>query len=230
MRRLIRALALCALGSASFAVTAHADAGAAVQGRAPAGLRDWKPSVTLAPAVTWLSGDLGDAIPSAQLGYELGAFLSHPVGGGYELRAGLGIALRGAEVEDSVSIGYLSLLGDTLSSTIHTNFNVNFVHLELPLLARGPLPALGHTGFRWSAGLTPSLRLTQSPEFLFHGPAPRDAQRFELSGVGGLGLDFAVKDAVWSFEFRYKAGLTRVFDDIAGTNRAVLFVWTVRAK
>jgi hypothetical protein len=177
--------------------------------------------------VSWFGGELGKVIPGSQLGYELGLFLPVELPRGWELRIGLGGALKGGEVVDSVSFEIPVGLEQTRIYVLRSRMNVNFIHLEAPVLLRAPVPGTGAWPLRWSAGLTPSVRVLEYPNFLFSGPSPPDANRFELSAVFGLGFEWRTPQTINALELRFKGGMTRVFDDFSGRNRAVLLVWSM---
>jgi len=181
-------------------------------------------------SVSWFTGDLSSVAGKAQLGYEIGTWLPVPLGRRFEFRPGLAFTTKGAEARSDVVIPILDENSVVTGyQRIPIDWNLNLAYLEAPMLLRARLRGAEAGGWHATLGVAPGVRVGASPSQLVSGFGtylyPSDAQRFELSGIAGVGFDWAGAKAVSFVELRMKYGFTDVFvrgDGPSGRNAAVM--------
>lgn len=180
-----------------------------------------------------------------ELGYTRASFSGHDsrgvtlhegaVAGGYfqvwltpwlSVRPGLQIASKGGAttVVPSDSTGAL-------------RFNLDLVYLDLPVLLRSRIPAIGRTRLILTGGAVPSLRIGCNVELSTGGvtlsrsecgrASVGDFRVWDVELLGGVGFGIPIENSELAIEARLTQGLRSVSDIADIRNRALTFVISV---
>lgn len=116
-------------------------------------------------------------------------------------------------------------------------FNLDLVYLDLPVLLRSRIPAIGRTRLILTGGAVPSLRIGCNVELSTGGvtlsrsecgrASVGDFRVWDVELLGGIGFGIPIENSELAIEARLTQGLRSVSDIADIRNRALTFVISV---
>lgn len=153
-----------------------------------------------------------------------GAYMSVNLGTRFGFRPGILLATKGGATE---------VAADSAGNLVR--LDLELVYIDLPLLLRGRLPAIGRSQLILSGGVIPGIRIgcatdviSQNETPLNRTPCRAGALRpFDLAMAGGVGIGVPIEKSFIAVELRFTQGMVSIVEDGQLKNRALSLMLTV---
>ena len=189
---------------------------------APARAQDWSMGYTLGVTRSDFNAALGDSLPQSTVGFGFGLFFAYPLNSVIRVQPELLISVKGGAFKEPVYGFYYDV--DTVLQEIKigdVKRVMDLTYLELPLIVSASVLGGPSSSFRphVQAGIAPAFRVLGRFRNSTTGAEPvnpDDANRFDVSWIGGIGADLRTRRASLRFDLRYTAGMMDVYGEGSG--------------